>query len=183
MGLTLFADMVSSDPEPIDKRTDAIVVLTGGSERIATGLSLLADNNANALFITGVGDAVIADDLIPADQPGRGLFIDRVTVGYDAQDTPGNAIETAAWVENTGALSIRLVTAAYHMPRSLREFQHTMPHIIIVAHPVFPEQVKRDWWRYPGTTSLLATEYTKFLFSTLRLWTISVMENSQLNIR
>ena len=56
------------------------------------------------------------------------------------------------------------------MPRALSELRYAMPGVEIVAHPVFPEQVKADWWRYPGTASLLAREYTKYLLSTVRMW-------------
>jgi hypothetical protein len=28
--------------------------------------------------------------------------------------------------------------------------------------------VKSDWWRWPGTTSLIAREYTKYLLTWLR---------------
>ncbi len=174
IGLGVFASMVSADSEQLQTPTEAIVVLTGGSERISTGVTLLAQGAAETLFISGVGAAVSANDLVPMDQPERVELIDRVTIGSEAADTPGNAIETAAWVKQQEIRSIRLVTAAYHMPRSLREFQHRMPGVSIVPHPVFPEQVKRDWWRYPGTASLLATEYTKFLFSASRIWLSSL---------
>ena len=67
--------------------------------------------------------------------------------------------------------SLRLVTAAYHMPRSLLEFRHAMPEIEIVPHPVFPENFKqRDWWRWPGSASLIVREYSKYLVARLRGW-------------
>ena len=63
-----------------------------------------------------------------------------------------------------GFRSLRLVTAWYHMPRSLLEFGRAMPDIEIVAHPVFPEQVKSEhWWAWRGTAMLLISEYAKYL--------------------
>ena len=60
--------------------------------------------------------------------------------------------------------SSRLVTAWYHMPRSLLEFGRAMPEIDIVAHPVFPDQVKQEhWWAQRGTALLLVSEYVKYL--------------------
>ena len=65
--------------------------------------------------------------------------------------------------------SLRLVTADYHMPRSLFEFKTVMPKESIVPHPVFPDKVKRKhWWKWPGTASLLISEYNKFLFAWMR---------------
>ena len=36
-----------------------------------------------------------------------------------------------------GYQSLRLVTASYHMPRSIQEFHHHMPQVRIVPHAVF----------------------------------------------
>jgi hypothetical protein len=50
------------------------------------------------------------------------------------------------------------------MPRSLLEFGRAMPEIDIVAHPVFPAQVKQEhWWVWRGTAVLLVSEYVKYL--------------------
>ena len=53
----------------------------------------------------------------------------------------GNAEETAAWMAEGDRTSLRLVTAAYHMPRSLALFRRLMPDTKILPHPVFPESV------------------------------------------
>ena len=65
-----------------------------------------------------------------------------------------------------GITSLRLVTASYHMPRSRVEFRRAMPTVRLIAHPVFPSNVRIDeWWRWPGTTSLLIGEYSKYLIA------------------
>ena len=60
------------------------------------------------------------------------------------------------------------------MPRSLLEFDRVMPEIDIVAHPVFPDQVKQEyWWAWRGTAALLVSEYVKYqaaLFRPLVEW-------------
>ena len=92
-----------------------------------------------------------------------------VVLGYEADNTRGNAVETAAWMKEQGYGSLRLVTATYHMPRSLLEFRRFMPETEIVPHPVFPEHFKSDdWWMWPGSSSLLVTEYSKYLVALLR---------------
>ena len=85
-------------------------------------------------------------------------------------DTIENAGETAEWIAENQLTSVRLVTAAYHMPRSLLEFTNVMPDIKIIPHPVFPAHVKQtDWWTWPGTTALMAAEYSKFILAWVRL--------------
>ena len=91
---------------------------------------------------------------------------DRIVLGYAAGDTEGNAAETAEWMTAEGFTSLRLVTAAYHMPRSLLEFQRALPGATIVAHPVFPPGVKQEgWWNDAGSTGVLVGEYLKYLLA------------------
>ena len=87
-----------------------------------------------------------------------------IELGHDAADTVGNARETAAWAKAGNYRSLRLVTSDYHMPRSLAVFRRAMPHIDLIAHPVFSDSVHMEsWWRSPGTAGLLASEFNKFL--------------------
>jgi uncharacterized SAM-binding protein YcdF (DUF218 family) len=168
-GLLWFASTLPETVDDPNTHTDAIVVLTGGSERIETGFKLLNAGLAERLFVSGVGEQVKAGSLVarttdalPPDLAAR------VAVGASAYDTPGNATETAAWARAEHVGSIRLVTAGYHMRRSLLEFHAAMPEVRIVPHAVFPAMVKSDWWRWPGTASLIAREYTKFVVSWAR---------------
>jgi len=65
--------------------------------------------------------------------------------------------------------SLRLVTAAYHMPRSLLEFSDVLEDVKITPHPVFPDHVKQSkWWAFPGTFALTVTEYNKLLLAWTR---------------
>ncbi|HSV29746.1 MAG TPA: YdcF family protein [Candidatus Omnitrophota bacterium] len=151
--------------------TDAIVVLTGGSERLATGVQLLEDGRARKLFVSGVHKDVELADILKLGHADHGGLACCVVLGYSAPDTVGNAAETARWMAKERFRSLRLVTGAYHMPRSLLEFRRAMPDAAIVPHPVFPDAVKsREWWRWPGTAALLATEYSKYLAAVVRHW-------------
>lgn len=169
-GLISHAQKVPETVLNISERTDAIVVLTGGSERIAKGVELLERELASQLFISGVAPSVTVADLLSSGLQSQKKLSGKITVGSEAEDTPGNAIETAIWALDNSVRSIRLVTAAYHMPRALLELERTMPAVKIIPHPVFPEQVKTDWWLYPGTASLLAREYSKYLYSIAKQW-------------
>ncbi len=168
-GLALFAADMPHDVLDTTSRTDTIVVLTGGSERVSEGLGLLEAGLADTLFLSGVGEAVTLEDLNRVVQAVPPHLHDRVVLGHAALDTAGNAKETAQWMARNHYTSLRLVTAAYHMPRSLAEFRHALPGIAIVPHPVFPEAVKQEeWWLWWGTARLVAGEYTKYLAVKLR---------------
>ena len=161
-GLLWFATPPMADTQPA--ATDAIVVLTGGSLRLQSGIDLLREGKGRKLFVSGVNQQVDLDDLLGVSGRAPDWALCCIVLGHEADDTFGNAQETAQWIRSQGFRSLRLVTAWYHMPRSLLEFDRAMPEIDIVAHPVFPEQVKQErWWTWRGTAVLLVNEYVKYL--------------------
>ncbi len=165
-GLILYAEGIPSDIADPSTHTDVIVVLTGGSQRMRTGLDLLAEGKADKLFISGVHEGVEIPRLMEVAGAPETSLRDRVETGYGALNTAGNAVETEEWMRNNGFQSLRLVTASYHMPRSLLQFRHVLPDATIIPHPVFPDHVKQDkWWRWPGTARLIVGEYNKFLLA------------------
>lgn len=162
-GLVWFS--IPPEAENQSAPTDAIVVLTGASLRLPSGIDLLREGKGRVLFVSGVSRQVDLDDLL---RQAGGVSPQSLTccivIGYDAENTAGNAIETAHWMRREGYHSLRLVTSWYHMRRSLLEFRRAMPDITIVPHPVFSEQVKRrGWWVWRGTTGLVIEEYGKYL--------------------
>ena len=169
IGLLWFASALPRDVEEDGARTDAIVVLTGGSARLSQGLDLLAEERAQKLFVSGVYRGVDITELFRVRQQSPDEFACCVSLGHEADDTRGNAVETAAWMREQEFKSLRLVTANYHMPRSLLEFRHAMPDFEIVPHPVFPENFRQDeWWLWSRSASLMASEYSKYLIALLR---------------
>ncbi len=168
-GFFVFAAAVPRVAEPPSRTTDAIVVLTGGSERLTTGLELLHGGWAQKMLVSGVSSAVDVNTLLAAVKRDANDFSDQIDIGHSARDTFGNAKEATEWMGNNGFESLRLITAGYHMLRSRKEFEHAMPKVEVVPHPVFPASVHLDqWWLWPGTTALLINEYVKFLATCLR---------------
>ena len=168
-GFVWFAEALPRAVADSETPTGGIVVFTGGPERLETALELLAAGKARKLFVSGVSVGVSGFDIQAASQRDPELFECCVVLGYEAMDTVGNARETAAWAAGEGYASLRVVTAAYHMPRSLVELRRVMPGVRLIANPVFPARVRLDsWWSWPGTASLIATEYTKYLVSLSR---------------
>ncbi|WP_085907404.1 YdcF family protein [Kiloniella majae] len=170
-GFFWFATNLPEDVTNDAEAADVIVVLTGGSDRINTGLDLLELGTAKKLFISGVYKGVEVQELLRLSQRAPKNLECCVKLGYQADDTRGNALESQNWIEEEGYSSLRLVTAAYHMPRSLLEFRNAMPNIKILPHPVFPQHVKqKDWWLWPGSMTLILSEYVKFLMAHVRIW-------------
>jgi uncharacterized SAM-binding protein YcdF (DUF218 family) len=171
LGFYWFAADIPDQVADPDSPTDAIVVLTGGSERLNTGLTLLRNKMARKLFVSGVYHSVDVAELLRLSRQKPEELECCIALGHSADNTIGNAVETAAWMRAEGFHSLRLVTGNYHMRRSLSEFRHVMPDVTIIAHPVFPDTVKHEqWWLWPGTAHLIATEYTKFLAAQVRHW-------------
>jgi uncharacterized SAM-binding protein YcdF (DUF218 family) len=168
-GLIAFATDIPEHLEDASTHTDAIVVLTGGSGRLETGLALLRQGLGDKLFVSGVYRGVDVNELLRLSRQKPDPLECCIALGHSADNTWGNALETAQWMKQQGFHSLRLVTGNYHMRRSLAEFRAALPEAVIVPHPVFPDSVKRDrWWLWPGTAHLIVGEYTKYLAGELR---------------
>lgn len=157
--------------------TQAIVALTGGSERLKTGFSLLCQKQANLIFISGVNPEENLRTIlksVPINKIDCPLDREQLTtsthLGYQAKNTKGNAKETAAWVKQMNISSLRLVTASYHMPRSLMELRNLLPHITIIPHPVFSYgQDRLKWFENTVLLFTIFSEYNKFLWGYVRI--------------
>ncbi|WP_370151698.1 YdcF family protein [Ferrovibrio sp.] len=184
-GALAFLDQVEHLPAPDETPTDGIVVLTGGTARLATALRLLDANRAERLLVSGVGATVskasLQQALLPSMPDSRQvsgdwrhldlqvLFDCCVDLGFEAADTAGNAAETAGWIATRGYRSIRLVTANYHLPRAMVEFGRRLPGIAILPHPVQPDQLRVEgWWQRRQAAAFLLGEYSKYLLALLR---------------
>jgi uncharacterized SAM-binding protein YcdF (DUF218 family) len=169
VGLWRFATSMPTEVVDPDRVTDAIVVLTGGRLRLESGLQLLAAGKAKKLFVSGVHPGVDVFELLHATHQPVDNVPCCIELGHSADNTVGNARETAEWMRAEGFHSLRLVTANYHMARSLLEFSRAMPEAEIVPNPVFPEILEAaNWWLSPGAINLVVGEYNKYLVTLMR---------------
>ena len=150
-------------------RTSAIVVLTGGADRIPTALNLLQNDFSDYLFISGVNKSVAVEDVLKTAPPE---LLGKITLGYRSENTRENAIETTDWILAHDARSVLLVTSFYHMPRAILELARQHPALKIVPLPVFPKSFDDsvDWIK-TRTAWLLFLEYNKYLLVRLRYMT------------
>ncbi|MEJ1967594.1 MAG: YdcF family protein [Rhizomicrobium sp.] len=141
---------------------DGIVALTGGDARLDAAVALFEGGTGKRLLITGANKVSTKAELKYLSKGGR-RFECCADIGYAAEDTYGNAEEAAEWTARHRFHSLIVVTAGYHMPRSLVLFRARMPGVTLIAYPVEPADA-RAWWK-PGTLHLLHNEYLKYMAS------------------
>ncbi len=175
LGFFRFTEQVRA-PRAVPSDADAIVVLTGGEQRLMEALNLLAQGKGERLLISGVNPVATKAELQRLFPISSDLFDCCVDIDYAAENTIGNANETAEWVTNNGFSSLIVVTANYHMPRSLIEFERALPNVSISAYAIPTERVEINRWYYRAQTALfLANEYNKFLAAKTRIGILSAL--------
>ncbi len=164
VGFIIFLEVLPEQAADQTTPTDAIVVLTGGKGRVQLGFSLIQQGLGKKLFISGVNPKVNMPALIELQKVQLGTAtLPEARLGYKAQNTVGNAEETASWAHEQNIQSMRLVTANYHIWRSMLEFSKALPGVKIIPHPV-AEKYQLTW----KNLSLLLSEYNKFLWAWVR---------------
>lgn len=167
LGFFVFAASATRRITPSVRAADGIVVLTGGVERrIEAGLGLLKKGLGRRLLISGVNQNTSPRILLAELGALDTCCID---LGYEAQDTIGNAAETRAWAERHGFTRLIIVTSSYHMPRSVAEIRREIPDVELVTFAVQPKFLSQGaWWLRPGVARLLGGEYVKLLATYVR---------------
>jgi uncharacterized SAM-binding protein YcdF (DUF218 family) len=178
-GFALFVQNVYKHTGITQSNVEAIVVLTGGRERLKTGFQLLCKKQADVIFISGVHPEETLKTVLKTLKASKDLceqdqnwLRERTHLGYTATNTRENAREVAQWLKMRKITSILLVTAAYHMPRSLLEFRHQLPEkVTIVPYSVFPGKLQEgQWWLEERIFPLMISEYHKFLWAFMRIY-------------
>ncbi|WP_332065799.1 YdcF family protein [Bartonella sp. CB189] len=165
VGFIVFSEktgQLKPPPNPLPK-ADAIIVLTGGENRIKTGLTLLQQGLGSRLLISGVNTTTSLSNLIRINQTHQlnpQFFTCCIDIGHKATNTKGNAAESTDWIKKNHYKTIYIVTHDYHMWRSLRELKYLMPHINFIAYPVKNNNAKSSIQQI-NQIRILAFEYIK----------------------
>ena len=168
-GFLRFADSVTTLKPPTEPHADAIVVLTGGYQRIDQAVELLQKGAGKRLLISGVHPATTPKQIRRMTQASPELFSCCVDVGYDALDTIGNAQEASNWIHQRGYKSVLVVTNNYHMPRSLAELAYVDSETQFIPYPVVNTDLKTsNWFTDPNAMRVMLAEYAKVLFAGAR---------------
>lgn len=150
-----FAWFAIALPQPLGQRdTDAVVVVTGGANRIDRGLEVLDRKWAPKMLISGVDREVKTAELAEEYDKPVLLFDCCIDLGFAATDTRSNGQEVADWIAKNDYGSIRLVTTDWHMRRARYEIEHVLPSGVEVYSDAVPGE---------PTLEMLFLEYHKYL--------------------
>ncbi|NLS06627.1 YdcF family protein [Rhizobium sp. P32RR-XVIII] len=169
VGFLRFADSVTTLKPPAEPKADAIVVLTGGYQRIDQAVALLEKGAGKRLLISGVHPSTTPGQIRKTTSASAELFNCCVDIGYDAIDTIGNAQEASNWIHAKGYKSVLVVTNNYHMPRSLAELAYVDADTQFIPYPVVNSDLKtRAWFTDPNALRVMLAEYVKVLLAAAR---------------
>ena len=164
--LGVYIDDVFNHPFDKTTKADAIIVLTGGTGRIPYGVSLLKNNHAPLLFISGVDSTVNKGDVFdPQTLPAKTLQC-CVEIEKQAKNTAGNIRAIREWATKRNVSSVILVTSDYHMPRVLDYLKKTdTPKTVFTASvPYVTREMMmsgiRPWF-------VILNEFHKYLYQRL----------------
>ncbi len=166
VGLFAFASRVErSTPAPEPRVADAVVALTGGSSlRLEAAMGLLERGRGKRLLISGVNPVTTREDVREVTRSWTRIYDCCVDLGWQAADTIGNARETARWAGKNGYRRLIIVTADFHMPRSLLELRAELPGVEFTPYPVATAQLDaRRWSRSAAGAKRMIGEYNKYL--------------------
>lgn len=165
LGLLAFTGRVDqSTPAPEPPISDGVVVLTGASNlRLEAATRLLEDGKGKRLLISGVNREATRADVQSVTRAVKPIYDCCVDLGFSAANTVGNARETAEWAKSKGYKSLIVVTADYHMPRSMLELRATMPDATLHPYPVKTDLNARRWWKTSLSARRMIVEYCKYL--------------------
>jgi uncharacterized SAM-binding protein YcdF (DUF218 family) len=169
-GFCVYLDEIRAEAPRTARSADGIVVLTGASQRMTDALELLAANRGRRLLVSGVNPSTTPEELKKQIPDFSRLSECCIDLGHEAQNTFGNAVETAAWAKKHGFKTLLIVTSAWHMPRALAELERETENIELIPYPVVTERMREQtWWSHPPTARLLVFEYLKYLVALVRV--------------
>jgi uncharacterized SAM-binding protein YcdF (DUF218 family) len=148
---------------------DAIVVLTGGTDRLKPAIELLKNGSGKKLLISGVNADTTKKQLIGAYNVAPELSECCIDLDQIAVNTVGNAKQTAKWLRENGFKSVILVTSNYHMPRAAKELHRLAGTVKITPFPLVNSDLRHwRWLEQPDAFRLILTEYLKFILTSAR---------------
>ncbi|UAL09018.1 YdcF family protein [Caulobacter segnis] len=165
LGLLAFTGRVDqSTPAPEPPTADGVVVLTGASNvRLEAATRLLEEGKGKRLLISGVNREATRADVQTVTRAVKPIYDCCVDLGFAAANTVGNALETAEWAKSKDYKSLIVVTADYHMPRSMLELDAAMPGVKLYSYPVKTDLNARRWWKTSLSARRMIVEYCKYL--------------------
>ena len=166
VGLWAFSNRVAgSTPAADPPQADAIVALTGASVlRLEAATELLEEGLGQRLLISGVNREATRQQVRATLKTAGRAFDCCVDLGFQAENTRGNARETSGWVHYHHYKTLIVVTADFHMPRAILELHAAMPGVTLYPYPVETGAVDvKGWWTRGDDARRMTIEYCKYL--------------------
>jgi uncharacterized SAM-binding protein YcdF (DUF218 family) len=149
-------------PGPVPPGSDAILVLSGGENRIAAGFRAWRQGTARELYILGAGGKAKLDLILPGHAPLSAEEERRVHIEGWSENTMENAYSANSVVRERGFRRVVLVTGDYHMPRARLSLRTVFPPEVSIA--TFP--VRSEW----KNTNALPRTLRRFFVEGWKYW-------------
>lgn len=147
---------------------DAVVVLTGGQNRISRAVEIAQDQDL-PLFISGVFEEATPEEVATAANVDPAFFECCSTLGYKAKTTHENGEEVRDWAIQNQHNSLIVVTSDYHMERALLELKSAMPKIKLIGQAIQSPHINTAaWWENLRSTRRMILEWGKWRIVKIR---------------
>ena len=161
LGFILFTVTLGKPAAADSVKTDAAVVITGGSGRIEQGIAVLKAGQVKRLLVAGADPSVTKRDLIRRLGGSAKLVNCCVDLGSESVDTRSNAEEALRWLSKHHYRSFRLITSDWHMRRARYDFRQVLGD----KYTIVPDAVRGA----PRFITLFG-EYNKYVLRRLAVW-------------
>lgn len=135
------------------------IVLTGGNSRISESIKLLDRGATSKVFLSGVNKSVTKEDIL---EDRFSKYKDHFFLGYEAENTKGNVVESEGWLLDNHIKEVRVITSDYHLLRARVEFKRSLPGIKKVWYGV--NTIDENFFNSLENWKLLCGEYNKFIY-------------------
>lgn len=148
-------------PAPSGPPADAILVLTGGENRIKEGYRAWKEGKGRELFILGTGGGARIERILPGKPSFSPEELGKLHVEGWSGNTLENAYSAKGVVSDRRFTRVILVTSGYHMPRAHLALRTIIPAgVSIAVIPVKPET--REWGGFLRVAKLYFIEGWKY---------------------
>lgn len=128
-------------PAPAGPPADAILVLTGGENRIQEGYRAWREGKGREIYILGTGGGARLERILPGRPSLSPEDLRRLHVESWSGNTLENAYSAKGVVSERKFARVILVTSGYHMPRAYLTLRTVLPRSVSIS--VIP--VGSDW--------------------------------------
>jgi len=144
---------------------DAIIVFTGGENRVQSGIDLISNNVGKRLFISGVNPDTNIFDISEQILSDEDLLNCCIDLGKKANNTIENAIESIDWIKNNNYKNVIIVTSNYHMKRSLFILKNFDRSINFIPHNVQSKFLQNKNIPIYAKMKTIISEYSKLTYT------------------